>query len=130
MNSQNFFNEMVSQLNRQKRELGISFSVLSGRTGISEPTLKRIFSGQHNTAHLEHVLLIADALGVAFSMRLSNPEKIRRKQAEKKAKYIMSLVRGNSALEDQSVSKRAYDAMMEKTVTELLSGSNKQLWAE
>ena len=98
MTSNVFFNEMISMLNLQKRRLGISFATLSEKTGISEPTLKRIFSGKHTTSHMDHFLILTDTLGVDLSMRVTDPEKLRRLQAEKKAKEIMELVRGNSAL--------------------------------
>jgi transcriptional regulator with XRE-family HTH domain len=129
MEKNSFHREIISQFNLQKRRLGMSYNVLADKTDISVPTLKRIFSGRHSSAQMNHFLSIATILGVDLSARMTDPEHLRRVQAEKKARQIMELVRGNSALEDQHVSKEAYNTMMQKTVIELLAGPNNALWA-
>lgn len=128
---QQTYKEIISTLNLQKEHLGISHAALAGKTGLSPITVKRILSGKGSSAHFEHVLSLAEALGVDFQAHVSaDAESLRRQQAERKARMLIKLVRGNSALEGQSLSSLSYKRMFEKTVQELLSGPRKKLWQE
>ncbi len=130
MKTEHTFEKVITELNLQKDRLGISYRAISKRTDISEATLQRIFSGNHKTTHFAHMLLIADVLGVDIMARIArSAEDIRKEQAEKKADYLIRLIKGNSALEGQGSSPKAYRRMKDKTVNELLSGSKRLLWA-
>jgi len=123
------YHGIIEHLKQQKDHLGMNISVLSERSGVSEPTVQRILSGKHPSAHFAHVLAIAQALGVDLGARVAiDAETMRREQAKKKAETIMRLVRGNSALEGQGLSPAAYQNMLHKTMNELLSGSKQALW--
>ena len=122
--------KIINQLKLQKKYLGVSCAVIAQKSGVSEPTINRILSGKHQSAHFSHVLAIAEVLGVDLGARVKDPEVMKRKQAIKKAKQIMRLVRGNSALEGTATSLEAYKRMMNKTVNELMAGSTRALWAE
>lgn len=125
-----FANRIVEQLNIQKAHLGMSVAVIAQRSGVSAPTVTRILSGKHPSAHFDHVMAIADVLGVDINVRgTQDPEVMKRRQAMQKAQYIMKLVRGNSALEATETSQEAYQRMLNKTVNELMAGSNRALWA-
>jgi len=125
-----FANRIVEQLNIQKTHLGMSIAVIAQRSDVSEPTITRILSGKHHSAHFDHVMAIADVLGVDVSVcRTQDPEIMKRKQAMQKAQHIMKLVRGNSALEATETSQEAYKRMLNKTVNELMAGSKRALWA-
>ncbi len=121
--------KIIEQLNVQKKDLGMTNAVLAGRSGVSEPTVVRILSGKHSSAHFDHVLAIADVLGVDLNLQRRDPEVMKRKQAMRKASDIMRLVRGNSALEATETSGEAYKRMLNKTVNELMAGSSRTLWA-
>jgi hypothetical protein len=54
---------------------------------------------------------------------------VREQQAWKKARKLVGMVQGTSALEGQAVSEAAYQAMVERTYHELLAGSNHRLWS-
>lgn len=131
MKPNNLYSRIISSLNLQKEYTGMHFAVLSQKTGISEVTIKRILSGRHPSAHFDHVLSIAAALGVTIEAKITeDAETLRRRQAEQKAKHLMKLVRGNNALEGQSLSRVAYKRMVDKTALQLLSGPKKRLWSE
>lgn len=122
--------KIINQLNIQKKRLGMSNGVIAQRSGVSEPTVTRILSGQHSSAHFDHVLAIASILGIDLAIgRIEDPEVMKREQAEEKAEQIMRLVRGNSALEATEIGPEAFQHMRNKTVNELLVGSKRALWA-
>ena len=122
---------IINQLNLQKKHLGVSCAVISQKSGVSEPTINRILSGKHTSAHFDHVLAVAHVLGVDLGAKATkDPEIMKRDQAIMKAKQIMRLVRGNSALESTETSQEAYKRMINKTVNELMAGSTRALWAE
>jgi len=54
---------------------------------------------------------------------------LRRDQADRKARRLVQLVQGTSALEGQAVDDDSLDAMIGRTSDELLS-SNRRLWSE
>lgn len=125
-----FNDKIINQLKLQKKYLGVGCAVIAQKSGVSEPTINRILSGKHPSAHFSHVLAIAEVLGVDLGARAKDPELMKREQATKKAKQIMRLVRGNSALEGTATSNDAYKRMINKTVSELMAGSTRALWAE
>ena len=43
---------------------------------------------------------------------------------------ILAIVQGSSALEAQAVSRRTLRELREKTINELLAGSDRKLWAD
>jgi transcriptional regulator with XRE-family HTH domain len=121
--------KIIEELNIQKKDLGMSNAVIAQRSGVSEPTVTRILSGKHPSAHFDHVMSIAAALGVDVSvLRKADPEVMRHNQAVLKARQIMRLVRGNSALEATKTSKEAFQRMLNKTINELMAGSKRALW--
>jgi len=125
-----FVKKLIEQLIIQKKDLGMTNEVIAQRSGVSEPTVVRILSGKHPSAHFDHVLAISEVLGVRVGIeRRKNPEHMKLAQAKKKAADIMKLVRGNSALEATETSHEAYRRMESKTVSELMAGPKRMLWA-
>jgi len=123
------YKDIINTLNLQKEYLGIGHAMLANKTGVSAPTIKRILSGKKASAHFDHVLSLAQALGVDLRAKIiDDAEKIRRQQATQQALIIMKLVRGNAALEGHKLGRMAYKRMLEKTIYELLSGPEKKLW--
>ncbi len=121
----NIINEFVTKRER----LGITYRDLSELSGVSVPTLNRMFLGETPSVQFDAIIAVAYVLKVDITAKTSvSAEKMRREQAERKAEYIMKLVKGNSALEGQGSSKSAYHEMKEKTVNELLA-KKKALWA-
>lgn len=117
----------VDRLYRQFKASGMTYPVLANRSGVPIATLKRIFANNSTKASLVHVLAIAEALGM--SMGLSETIDIRMAQARKKARRVVGMVQGTSALESQGLDEEQIKHMIERTVRELLAGSNRKLWA-
>ena len=122
---------LSQRLNERREDLGMSCAVLSRLTGLSLRTVQRVLSGTEIDPGFATVAAIAKALGA--SLRLDEEQDInavRLRQAERKAERLVSLVRGTSALEAQPVDKETAKSFRDRTVKELLSGSNRKLWAE
>jgi transcriptional regulator with XRE-family HTH domain len=108
----------------------MSLSTLAGRSGISLPTVNRILSGRHANPAFAHVAAIADTLGIELTaVAKDNSEQRRRKQARTKARQLVGLVQGSSALEGQAVEQKDLESMIAQT-TEKLLRSKRKLWAE
>ena len=117
-------------LDQRRRALDMPLNELSSRANVSPSTVRRVLAGEPG-AGIEIVAAIGDALGVP---RLNftearPPGKMRRLQATLKARKIVGMVQGTSALEAQAVSEPDKKLMIEKTINELLSGPRSQLWA-
>ena len=122
---------LVRDLDRRRRELGLSYEVLAQRCGVSRPTLQRILSGRHRTARFANIVAIASALG--FDLKLDSridPRDLKRTQAERKAKKLVGIVQGTSALEGQALDASTLEALVEETTHKLLAGPNRRLWSE
>jgi len=117
-------------LDRRRRELGLTFAALSSRSGVSEPTVKRILGGRLGEASFTHVVAIARALGSPISADPQDVDEMVREQARRKAEGIARLVQGTSALEAQAVDDAEYRRLVDRSYHELLAGSRRRLWAE
>ena len=115
---------LLKALDQRRRDLGLSYDLLSKRCGVSRPTVQRILSGRQAAASFSNILAISDALGLAlrFDSEVA-PQTLKREQAEQKARKLVALVQGTSGLEGQAVDRETVASMVEKTTHELLTGS-------
>jgi transcriptional regulator with XRE-family HTH domain len=122
---------MSRRLNERREKLGISCSILAKRTGVSLRSIQRILSGEEPNPGFATVASLAHELGVGvrFDEEL-NVRTIRRRQAERKAERILAIVQGSSALEAQAMTRETIRNLREKTINELLAGSDRKLWAD
>jgi transcriptional regulator with XRE-family HTH domain len=122
---------LLKELDKRRRDLGLSCELLSRRSGVSLPTVQRILSGRHRTASFSNVVAIAESLGlgVGFFSKV-DPRKMKRDQASRKARKLVGLVQGTSGLEGQAVDRETVESMVEQTTHELLAGSNRKLWSD
>lgn len=107
----------------------MSFASLANLSGVSEPTIKRIFGGQLGQASFSNVAAILEALGTTLGIQERDPDEMCRQQARRKAEQIARLVQGTSALESQAVDAQTYGRLVEKSYHELLAGPRRRLWA-
>jgi transcriptional regulator with XRE-family HTH domain len=122
---------LLKDLNKRRRDLGLSYELLSKRCGVSRPTVQRILSGRHGAPSFGNVVAIAESLGLRLRFdSKADAQKLRREQAERKAKKLVALVQGTSGLEGQAVDEKAVKSMVEQTAHELLAGSKRRLWSE
>jgi transcriptional regulator with XRE-family HTH domain len=122
---------LLKSLDERRRELGLSYELLSRRCGVSRPTVQRILSGHHAAASFANVLAIAESLGLGlrFDSEVDTRD-LRQEQAERKAKKLVALVQGTSGLEGQAVDEKSVESMVEQTMHELLAGSKRKLWSD
>lgn len=119
----------AERLQTRRKMLGIGFQSLASRSGVSIPTVKRIFGGQIAAASFGNIAAIAEALGLSFELGESSVDALCRQQARKKAMQVARLVQGTSALESQAVGKDTYKRIVEKSFREILAGPKRKLWA-
>lgn len=125
----NIFPITAERLQTRRKMLGIGFQSLASRSGVSIPTVKRIFGGQIAAASFGNIAAIAEALGLSFELGESSVDALCRQQARKKAMQVARLVQGTSALESQAVEKDTYKRIVEKSFREILAGPKRKLWA-
>jgi transcriptional regulator with XRE-family HTH domain len=122
---------LLKSLDERRRELGLSYELLSRRCGVSRPTVQRILSGHHAAASFANVLAIAESLGLGLRFDSAvDTRDLRQEQAERKAKKLVALVQGTSGLEGQAVDEKSVESMVEQTMHELLAGSKRKLWSD
>ena len=124
-------NQAIFQaLEKRRRELGMSRRMLAKRSRVSLPTVNRVLSGQHTGASIENVLAIGEALGMELKcVADTRSENFREKQAVTKARQLVRLVQGTSALEGQGLDKDELEDMIGRTSKEL-SLTKRKLWEE
>jgi transcriptional regulator with XRE-family HTH domain len=121
----------IVALNQRRIQLGMSHITVARRSGVSLPTVHRILAGGHSGASFANIQAIADALGLRLEFAPLEPaDDLREKQANKKARELVRLVQGTSALEGQAVDSETIQRMIHRTAHELLAGSERKLWAD
>jgi predicted transcriptional regulator len=122
---------LPNELNRRRRELGLTHAALAKKSGVSLMTVKRILTRGVKHANFGNVVAVAQALAVDVQfVAHETSRKLREKLARQLAKRIVSMVQSTSALESQAVNQDDIDDMVEQTVHELMSGSRRRLWQE
>jgi transcriptional regulator with XRE-family HTH domain len=122
---------IFKRLNERRQDLGMSCAALAKATGLSLRTVQRVLSGEEKDPGFRTVSALAEALGASLRLQAeADLNTLRRDQAERKAERIVALVKGTSALEGQAVDGETEKALRERTVRDLLAGSNRKLWAE
>ncbi len=128
---------LLQELEKRRKELGMSRTALSRRSRVSLPTINRILSsGMAKTDECDvayepsfaNVAAIADALGLTLAaLERLNADEFRKQQAILKAKRIVRMVQGTSALEGQGLDQREADELVAKAANQILK-SRQKLW--
>ncbi len=117
------------ELNERRKALGLSEQALADASGVSRGTVINVLKDPSGST-LENVLKIMAVLGIKLEATpVARPEEIRRRQAMAKAKKLVRLVQGTSALEGQGVGPAKLKAMVRDTAEDLLRGPKRRLWA-
>ena len=120
--------DILRKIDKRRRELGMSRTALAKRSQVSLSTVNRILSGQHPEAKFSNVLAIADALDIELtSVPRSGCDELRQKQAMNKARRLVRLVQGTSALEGQGLDADELEEMVRHTSRELCV-TKRKLW--
>jgi transcriptional regulator with XRE-family HTH domain len=120
------------RLNERRKLIGLTYAELAQRAGLSPRTVQRALSDGIENSHIEFesITSLAEVLGFVPYCEKEDANAIRRRQAEAKAERLVGLVQGSSALEAQGLDAWAIQEMRERTVRDLLAGSNRMLWAQ
>lgn len=125
---------MSSDLEQRRAQIGISKTAVSRRSGVSLPTVNRIFAGQEERASVPNLQAIAAVLGVEVRLGASSsvhplvdPMTFREQHARRKAERLVAMVQANMALEGQAVEREVLERMERQTMHELLA-SPRRLW--
>ncbi len=121
---------LTGRLNKRREKIGMSCAVLAVQTGLSPGTVRRVLSGKELDPHLGTIASLAQALGMELRFDEEDTNVIRHRQAERKAKRLVALVQGSSALSGQGLGPAALRDMRKRATRELLEGSSRKLWAE
>lgn len=108
----------------------MSHSALSERSGVSEPTVKRILGGKLGEASFENVRLVAEALGVTLAVLEIEVQEFRSGQARRQAERLVAPVAGVSATDSQSIEALRRSRIVEQTFHTLMADSGRRLWRE
>ena len=123
--------DILLDLEHRREALGMPLKELSKRANVSLGTVRRAAAGEPGIA-IGTVAAIASALGIGDLRAFSGarpPERMRYLQAALKARKIVGMVQGTSALEGQAVSQPDRKLLIANTINELLSGTHSRLWA-
>ena len=116
-------------LNERRQILGMSCRDLAERSGVPMPTVQRIMYGDMERATMSNVVSVAEALGVEVALEPTvDSAEYRKRQAEKKARQLVGMAQGSSALEAQAVDSEVFQEMVEEVMHTLLN-SKRKLWA-
>jgi transcriptional regulator with XRE-family HTH domain len=121
---------IVSQLSRRRKMLGMSCQSLAARCGVSMPTVQRVLSGEM-PPRFPTLVAIAGALGAQIGITVEEtPGAMRERTARNKASHLVSMAQGTSALEAQAVADDALADATEQVTRQLLAGPARRLWAK
>lgn len=126
-----FLRELGRFLDQRRRDLGVTYTVLAERSGISLATVRRVLRGEQDDTTLSTVLAISRVLGVRLGFEAdADVEDLLDQLAQQKARRLVGLVQGSAALEGQGLDDVTRERMVRRTVHELRAGSKRKLWAE
>ena len=128
---------LLQELEKRRKELGMSRTALAHRSRVSLPTINRILSsdiaknGRMRRGYqpsLANVEAIAGALGLTLAApEILKVDELRHQEATLKAKRMVRIVQGTSALEGQCLDQREADQLVSKAANQILK-SNGKLW--
>ncbi len=122
---------VANQLEERRKQLGLSCAAVAHRAGLGLRTVQRALSADAIVPEFSTLNAIAQAMGASVEVELKGPdvEQLKEQQAQRKARQLVSLMQGTSALEAQGISKRDLARVTKQTARKLLAGSTRKLWA-
>lgn len=121
---------LVLTLENRRKSLGLSCAQLAALSGLGLRTVQRVLSGSDSNATLATLSRIADVLGMTIGVTSADLNDVRRRRAQAKAKRLVGMVQGTMGLEAAALEAGALSDLEQKTVRDLLSGSNRRLWED
>jgi len=122
---------LIKLLSYRRMLAGLTTAEIARRTGISQPTVYRILSGQSQHVQLDHIIKIGRLLGCSLQWdAVLSEEDLITAQADRKAEKAVRMLQGTSGLEGQGLSPKELDRIRKKTKRKILSGSDRKIWRE
>lgn len=122
--------DILTELDDRRRELGMSCGVLAKRSGLTRWTVQRVLSGKATDIRLGSLLALADALGVDLGIaRRRSIRALRRQQARAKARRLAGVAQGSAALEGMGVPDKELRAIARGIEDKLVAGPSIRLWS-
>lgn len=119
------------ELDRRRRQLGMTIEAVAQRSGVSPATVQRMLSGGAHKATLGNTAKVAEAMGMRLEVASAvDGDQYLRTEARRKAEKIARMVQGTCALEAQGVDLETFNTLVETTMVELLDGSPRRVWGE
>ena len=126
-----------ADLDRRRRELGMSRAAVAKLAGVSTPTVTRILTNKEKAPTFPVIRAIAAALGVEIRLGeeitvapMIDADNYRKQRARAKAVRLVHRVQGSMGLEAQAADSRTVGKMVDRTMIELLAGSRRKLWED
>lgn len=115
-------------LRERRKALGISEKRLAERAGLSVTAVRQALADPGRSL-TKNVSAVAHALGLELVAEQTKTDyQVRRQAALAKARRLVALMHGNSALERQAVDEQTAEDLIEQTANELMAGPPLHLW--
>jgi transcriptional regulator with XRE-family HTH domain len=124
------FADFLRDLERRRKELGMTLDVLAKRSDLSRATVCRLLSGAHVHADFLHIVYLAKALGIDVEFKPTPVDDLVEQQAERQSRRLVGMVQGTMGLESQAVQAEEVARMERDARRRLLAGSRRKLWVE
>lgn len=126
----NSLNSILQKMEQRRKNLGVSHRYLAQATGVSLPTVQRIFSGKNRSASFETITKLATVLGLSLTCEPALQETDVLLQAAKRRAYELAVsMEVASATEKVGLSRDGFARIQDKLVLELLRGSRARIWS-
>ncbi len=120
----------ILDLNDRRKALKMPVEALVKRSGVPRAAVVRILRGKVERVRFGQFGKVAGVLGMPFGAVALDPEELRNREAQKKAKLLRRLTQGTMALESHALPEEVLREIEERTVAKLLAGNGRKLWSE
>jgi len=120
--------ELIKQIIKRKKQLGITIENLAKLSGVSIRTINRLLKNED--VKLSTVEAVTNLLGLDFAGNEIVPlDELKKQRAKQKAIYLASIVQGTSILELQGLEEESINKIVSMYKNEFLHGDYKNmLW--
>jgi len=120
--------ELVEQIIKRKKQLGITIDNLAKLSGVSTRTINRLLKNED--VKLSTVEAITNLLGLDFAgNEIVSIDELKKQRVKEKALHLASIVQGTSTLELQGLEEESINKIVSMYENEFLHGDYKNmLW--
>jgi hypothetical protein len=126
MQMPDYRSQFLRQIKRRIRRLGIPNSEIAKRSRVEYSTVEMVLSAPI-TVPLDQIVAVGASVGLVYGGTSQPIRDVYRAAVRTKARYIVRLVQGTSALESQAVDRVACRELTKLAVRELVA-DRKRIW--